>query len=176
MMQKKSHTKEMTIIMSNVGNINVPQVMSESIERFEVVSGDARVYDMPMFFYIMSMNGYMNITFGLSGKDRELCREYFRILSSMGVDVRIESSMENGIEENTEISPKKCGKCGVRIGEEYSRCPLCDSKAEKGEKEDKYFKTALFPQPYKEFKHRRCRKKNFVISKERLKAYFLLEP
>ncbi len=176
MMQKKSHTKEMTIIMSNIGNISVPQVMSESIERFEVVSGDARVYDMPMFFYIMSMNGYMNITFGLSGKDRELCREYFRILSSMGVDVRIESSMENGIEENTEIAPKKCGKCGVRIGEEYSRCPLCDSKAEKGDAEDKYFKTALFPQPYKEFRHRRCRKKNFVISKERLKAYFLLEP
>lgn len=176
MMQQKSHTKEMTLIMSNIGNVVLPEIMNDFIERVEVISGDARVYNMPMFFYIISMNGYMNIVFGLSGKDRNLCREYFRILSSMGVDVRIESSMENGIEENTEIAPKKCNNCGVRLGEEYSRCPLCDGKATAHDTPDAYFKTALFPTDVKEYKHRKSRKINPVITKDRLKAYFNLNP
>ena len=176
MMQKKSHTKEMTLIMSNIGNIVMPEIMSNHIERIEVISGDARVYDMPMFFYILSMNGYMNITFGLSGKDRNLCREYFRILSSMGIEVRVESSMENGIEDNVQIGPKKCEMCNVRLGEEYSRCPLCDAKAIESDIADSYFKTALFPYPVKEYEHRNKRKINPVISKERLKAYFNLNP
>ena len=176
MMQMKNHTKEMTIIMSNIGNFTLPPVMSNHIERIEVVSGDSRVYGMPMFFYIISMNGYMNIIFGLSGKDRSLCTEYFRILSSMGIDVRIESSMENGIKENTVTAPKKCGKCNVRIGEEYSVCPLCGEKATVTDTPDAYFKTALFPEEIKEYKHRRFRKINPVISKERFRAYFNLNP
>lgn len=176
LMQKKSHTKEMTLIMSNVGNIVLPEIMSNKIERFEVVSGDARVYNMPMFFYIISMNGYMNITFGLSGKDRKLCKEFFRILSTMGIPVRIESSLENGIEDNTEIAPKICDKCNVRIGEEYSRCPLCDSDAVKTDIPDEYFKTALFAQPYKKYVHAKSRKKKNIFSVERLKAYFLTNP
>lgn len=176
MMQKQSHTKEMTLIMSNIGNIVLPEIMNEHIERIEVVSGDARVYDMPMFFYIISMNGYMNVNFGLSGKDRKLCKEYFRILSSMGFNVRIESSMENGIADKAEAGPKMCRKCGVRIGEEYSRCPLCDEKASIADTPDAYFKTALFPYPAKEFEHRKSRKTNPIISKERIKAYFNLNP
>ncbi len=176
MMQKKSHTKEMTLIMSNIGNVVLPPIMNGYIERIELISGDSRVYDMPMFFYIISMNGHMNINFGLSGKDRKLCTEYFRILSSMGINVRVESSMENGIEENTEIAPKKCAQCGVRIGEEYSRCPLCDTKASLAETPDEHFRTALFPYPVKEYEHRKTRKINPVISKERLRAYFNLNP
>ena len=176
MMQKKSHTKEMTLIMSNIGNVTLPEIMNNAIERVEVISGDARVYDMPMFFYIISMNGYMNITFGLSGKDRTLCREYYKILSSMGVDIRIESSMENGIEDNSKTGPKKCCNCGVRLAEEYSRCPLCDGKASESDIAETYFKTAVFPSPSKEVVHRRIRKINPVISKERLRAYFNLNP
>ena len=176
MMQKKSHTNEMTLIMSNVGNVVLPEVMSNKIERIEIVSGDARVYNMPMFFYIMSMNGYMNIVFGLSGKDRRLCKEFFRILSSMGIPVRIESSLENGIEDNSETAPKICNKCNVRIGEEYSRCPLCDSAAVITDKPDEYFKTALFAQPFKKYVHAKTRKKKNIFSIERLKAYFLTNP
>ena len=175
-MQKKSHTTEMTLVLSNMGNTVLPKIMSDHIERLEVVSGDARVYNMPMFFYIMALNGYMNLVFGLSGKDRILCREFFRLLTSMGIGVRVESSLENGIEEHTKTCPKVCKKCNVRLGEEYTRCPLCDGSASETDVPDEYFKTALFPQPYKEFKHSRFRKKKFNISKERLKAYFLLKP
>ena len=176
MKQKKSHTEEMTLIMSNIGNVSLPEIMSKHIERVEVVSGDSRVYNMPMFFYILSSNGYMNIIFGLSGKDRRLCKEFFRIMSSMGINVRIESSMENGIEDCTETAPKMCKKCNVRIGEEYSRCPLCDSKASLHDIPDPYFKTALFVQPFKEVVHKKHRKTNLTLSKERLKAYFNLNP
>lgn len=176
LMQKKSHTNEMTLIMSNVGNVVLPEIMSNKIERIEVVSGDSRVYNMPMFFYIISMNGYMNIVFGLSGRDRRLCREFFKILTSMGIPVRIESSQENGIEDNTEVAPKICDKCNVRIGEEYSCCPLCGSDAVITDTPAEYFKTALFAQPYKKYIHRKSRKKLYGISKEKIKAYFLLNP
>ncbi len=176
MMQQKSHTKEMTLIMSNIGNVVLPEIMNNHIERIELISGDARVYNMPMFFYIISMNGYMNINFGLSGKDRKLCTEFFRILSSICPEVRIESSIENGVDENTEVAPKKCEKCGVRIGEEYSICPLCGEKATVTDTPDAYFKTALFPEDIKEYKHRKRRKINPVISKERLRAYFNRNP
>lgn len=176
LMQKKSHTEEMTLIMSNVGNVVLPEVMSNKIERIELVSGDSRVYNMPMFFYIISINGYMNIAFGLSGKDRRLCREFFKILTSMGIAVRIESSLENGVEDNTEVAPKMCNKCNVRIGEEYSRCPLCDSDAVVTDITDEYFKTALFAQPYKKYIHEKSRKKIYGLSKEKIKAYFLLDP
>lgn len=175
-MQKKSHTEEMTLILSNTGYTKLPDIMNEAIERIEVVSGDARVYDLPMFFYITAMNEHMNLVFGLSGKDRTLCREFFRLLSSMGIFVRVESSLENGIEENTEIGPKICNKCNIRIGEEYSRCPLCDNVATKTDIPDEYFKTALYPPVFKEVEHRKTRKKNFILSKERLKAYFMLKP
>ena len=176
MMQKKSHTKEMTLIMSNIGNVAMPEAMSRHVERIEIVSGDARVYNMPMFFYIISANGYMNAVFGLSGKDRELCTEFYRILASMGINVRIESALENGIEDNSPVAPKMCSNCNVRIAEEYSKCPLCGEKATVTDKADPYFKTAVFAQPYKEYKHPVCRKKNLTISKERLKAFFNLDP
>jgi hypothetical protein len=94
----------------------------------------------------------------------------------MGFSIRIESSHENGIEDNTEVSPKMCKSCGVRIGEEYSRCPLCDSKASAADTPDPYFKTALYVQPMKEVKHKKVRKPNLTLSKEHLKAYFNVNP
>lgn len=175
-MQKKSHNTDMTVLFSNLGNISLPEIMHESIERFDFVGGDARVYDMPLFCSAIGFNGYINMSFNLSGKDRSLCREFFRLLTSMGVPVRIESSEENGVETNAEIAPKVCKKCGVRLGEEYANCPLCDSEPTKTDIKDEYFKTALFPQPYKQIKHKMFSKRNYGLSAEKIKAYFILQP
>lgn len=175
-MQKKSHNTEMTVLFSNMGNVSLPPVMHEKIERFDFVGGDARVYDMPLFCSAIGFNGYMNMSFNLSGKDRSLPRDFFRTLTSMDIPVRIESSEENGVEDNVEISPKICTDCHVRLGEEYSRCPLCDGKPEKTEAEDKYFKTALYPQPYKKLIHKYSAGFSFDFSPEKIKAYFILQP
>ena len=175
-MQKKSHNKEMTVLFSNMGNVTLPEIMHEKIERLDFVGGDARVYDMPLFCSAIGFNGYMNMSFNLSGRNRCLPREFFRILTSLGVSVRIESSEENGVEDNKETTPKKCDKCGVRIGEEYSRCPLCDSIPEKADSEDEYFKTALYPQPYKKLKHKYSAGISFDLSFDKLKAFFILQP
>ena len=175
-MQKKSHNTEMTVLFSNMGNVVLPQIMHEKIERFDFVGGDARVYDMPLFCSAIGFNGYMNMSFNLSGKDRSIPREFFRTLTSMNIPVRIESSEENGVEDKTETAPKMCDKCGVRIGEEYSRCPLCDSEPTKTDSKDEYFKTALYPQPYKKLKHKYSAGVSFDLSLEKLKAYFILQP
>ena len=96
--------------------------------------------------------------------------EIYTELSKLG------DQFENGIEENTVTGPKKCTACGVRLGEEYSHCPLCDTKAAEHDIPDAYFRTALFPPHTKEFVHRKKRKINTVVSKERLRAYFNLNP
>lgn len=175
-MQKKSHNTEMTVLFSNMGNIILPEIMHDKIERLDFVGGDARVYDMPLFCSAIGFNGFMNMSFNLSGKDRSLPREFFRILASLGIAVRIESSEENGVEDKAGAAPKRCDKCGVRIGEEYSRCPLCDSTPTKADSKDLYFRTALYPQPYKKIKHRYSAGISLDLSVERLKAYFLLQP
>lgn len=175
-MQKKSHNTEMTVLFSNMGNVALPEIMHEKIERFDFVGGDARVYDMPLFCSAIGFNGYMNMSFNLSGKDRSLPREFFRHLTSLGVYVRIESSEENGVEDKAEVMPKRCDKCGVRIGEEYSRCPLCDSIPTKTDSKDTYFRTALYPQPYKKLKHKYSAGISFDLSFDKLKAYFILQP
>lgn len=174
--QKKTHNTEMTVVFTNVGNVKIPQVMSDAIERFELVGGDARVYDMSVFTSAISVNGYMHIGFNYSTKDVSFCREFFRILASYGVNVRVESSDENGIETAKEVYPKQCKVCGVRIGEEYSVCPLCGSEAEKAETADSYFKTALYPQPYKPYKHVPRKKKNRIHGIDRFHAWFNMDP
>ncbi len=175
-MQKKSHNTEMTVLFSNMGNVVLPPIMHEKIERFDFVGGDARVYDMPLFCSAIGFNGYMNMGFNLSGKDRILPREFFRTLSSMNIPVRIESSKENGVENKAEVAPKVCEKCGVRLGEEYSKCPLCDGEPTKTDSKDSYLKTALFPHPYKKLKHKYTAKSNYGLSLEKIKAYFILQP
>lgn len=175
-MQKKSHNTEMTVLFSNMGNVSLPEIMHEKIERFDFVGGDARVYGMSLFCSAIGFNGYMNMSFNLSGKDRSLPREFFRILTSMGVPVRIESSEENGVEKKAEVAPKVCEKCNVRLGEEYACCPLCDAEPTVTDSEDKYFKTALFPQPYKEIEHNHSSKSVYGLSADKIKAYFILQP
>lgn len=92
------------------------------------------------------------------------------------IPVRIESSEENGVEDKTETAPKMCDSCGVRIGEEYSHCPLCDSEPTKTDSKDEYFRTALYPQPYKKIKHKYSAGVSFDLSLEKLKAHFILQP
>ena len=175
-MQKKTHNTEMTVVFTNMGSIKIPQIMSDAIERFELVGGDARVYDMSVFTSAISVNGYMHIGFNYSTKDVSFCREFFRILAAYNIDVRVESSDENGIETATEAYPKMCSKCNVRIGEEYGVCPLCGSVPEKAEKADDYFKTALYPQPYKPYKHVPRKKKNRIHGIDRFHAWFNMDP
>lgn len=174
--QKKTHNTEMTVVFTNMGNIKIPQIMSDAIERFELVGGDARVYDMSVFTSAISVNGYMHIGFNYSTKDVSFCREFFRILASYGVSVRVESSDENGVEAANEAYPKMCSECNVRIGEEYGKCPLCGSVPEKAGTADSYFKTALYPQPYKPYKHVPRKKKNKIYDIDRFHAWFNMDP
>ena len=174
--QKKSHNTEQTILFSNIGNVVLPEIMHEKIQRLDVAAGDSRVYDMSMFCSAISFNGYMNLSFSLTGKDHSIPISFFRSLTEMNIPVRVESTLGNGIEEKTEIAPKHCEECKVRLGEEYSVCPLCDAKAKAYEKEDMYFSTALYPVTFKRDIPPYVDKKNRSLSAEKLKAYFILQP
>lgn len=175
LIQRISHNSEMTVVLSNMGNVKMPEIMSEALERVELVGGDARVYDMSVFTTAISLNGYMHIGFNYSTKDFSFCREFFRILAGYGLSVRVESSDENGL-DLTATEPKQCKKCSVRIGEEYSICPLCGGKADKAEKADEYFKTALYPQPYKKYEHIKRKRRNKIYDINRFHAWFNMDP
>ena len=54
-----------------------------------------------------------------------------RLICGIKYTVHYPSTEENGIEKKTEISPKKCNNCNVRLAEEYSRCPLGVLKVDK---------------------------------------------
>ncbi|MCM1545090.1 MAG: hypothetical protein NC110_07325 [Ruminococcus sp.] len=173
-LQKISHNNAMTVMLSNVGNVSLSPKMADKIERIDFIGGDARVYDLPMFCSVVGLNGFLNFCFSVTGKDVSVCREFFSLLSSKGITIRVESSDANGTENcrAEDIYPKACPCCGVEIGEEYTRCPLCGEKPVNGERKIDFFKTAVFPQPYEKVQQVPEAKGELNLSKERLKAYF----
>lgn len=174
--QKKNHNKEMTVVFTNLGNVSMPQIMSDALERIEVVGGDARVYDMPVFISAVSHAGYMHIAFNYSTRDYSFCREFFRFLAGQGISVRVESTDDNGVEDGEAVYSKRCKECNVRIGEEYSRCPLCGGKPRKADTDDEFFKTSLYPQPYEKYEHIKRKKGNHIHGIDRFHAWFNMDP
>lgn len=171
--QIKTHQNGMTVIISNIGVINLPDWLSEKIERIDVVSGNGSVYGMPILSTCASVNGYLNICFSQCHESTDFCKEYFRIISSDGVRVRVETSDGNGFNEDERTEEgKRCSVCDVDLGEEYTVCPLCNSKTVAEAKKIPGFVTAEYPLSFEQPDHTPSKAKSTPLSKEKLKAYF----
>jgi len=175
LIQKSTHTKEMSWLFSNLGVIGMPPAMAEKIERVDFCGGDARVYDMSYFLNATGHNGFISMAFSVSGRDNVVYKTFFRILASEGINLRAESSECRRTTDKARIYPKMCPACKVRIGEEYTECPLCGASPEKTETEDTHFRTALFPQNF-EYPKGSIRKYSVEgPSVEKARAFFSLE-
>ncbi len=89
--QKKTHQRIVSLMLSNLGNITLPEVMSEKIERYELIGGDPRKYGLTTFCAGIGVNGHLCICFSTANSDSALYKEFFTSLSAQGIRVRIES-------------------------------------------------------------------------------------
>jgi hypothetical protein len=171
--QIKNHQNSMTLIISNIGVINLPAWMNERIERIDIISGNGTVYGMPMLSTCASVNGKLNICFSQCHRNTDFCKEYFRIISEDGVRVRVETTDDNGFDVNSRNTDgKRCKHCNIDLGEEYTVCPLCHEKAINETKKIPNIRTAEYPLSYSQPDHSAIKIKNPPLTKERIKAYF----
>ena len=172
--QKKDHRNSMSVILTNVGETELPPSLIDKIERCDSIPGNVTLYGLPITTSPVTHNGYMNLSFSINNKDTSFPKEFFRILSSLGVRVRIESTDDNGFDEATKNeNGKRCLYCNVDLGEEYNICPLCGKPAVCADKKIHGFKTAEYPET---FKHPDLSSKPVNVKyrsfKDKLNAYF----
>ena len=171
--QIKSHRNDMTLIISNVGVINLPTWISEKIERVDIISGNGSVYGLPILSTCATVGDYLNICFTQCHENTAFCREYFRIITTDGVRVRVETSDGNGYNESEANNEgKRCKECNIDLGEEYTVCPLCKAKAENSKKTIDGLKTAPYPLTFEKPDHSWNNYKSIPLSMEKIKAYF----
>ena len=171
--QIKSHINGMTTIISNIGIVEYPQWMLDKIERVDVISGNGTVYGLPTISTCVTVGEFLNICFSQCHKNTDFCKEFFRIISSDGVQVRVETSDDNGYcEEEKNPDGKRCRLCDIDLGEEYTVCPLCGAKSVNEEKKIKSIVTAPYPLSYSLPDHSAAKVAKTSFSKEKLKAYF----
>lgn len=173
--QKKNHADSMTSILTNLGNISFGEVLDSKIERLECVGGDIRIYGLTTMASVVSFNGYLNLFLNSSVENTTLFRDFFKTLSEDGVDVRVESSHDNGFDLSRKSETgKRCQSCGVDLGEEYTVCPLCKSKATEEKKHIEGFETAAYSSEFKERNTVSAAKTAHKPSFEKLRAFFNL--
>ncbi len=171
--QIKNHINGMTTIISNIGVINFPLWIAERIDRVDVISGNGSVYGLPIISTCVTVGDYLNICFSQCHENTDFCKEYFRIISSDGVRVRVETSDGNGYceEEKSDLG-KRCELCNIDLGEEYTICPLCSEKSVNAHKQIPGIVTVPYPVNFTQPSHEKAKIKEAPLSKEKLKAYF----
>lgn len=95
MKQAKSHNC-FTTILTNTGESEFSPKVKEKIERFDGVNGDTSGYGLISTCSAVSINGFFNLCFSICSHDTSWPKECVRVLSSQGLDIRIESTHGNG--------------------------------------------------------------------------------
>lgn len=93
--QAKSHSC-FTTILTNTGHAVLSDKLKEKIERFDGVNGDTSGYGLISTCSAVSANGFFNLCFSICSHDTSWPKECVRVLSSQGLDIRIESTNGNG--------------------------------------------------------------------------------
>lgn len=93
--QKKTHSG-FTTILTNTGNTEVSPELADKLERVDGVNGDTSGYGLISTCSAVSCNGLFNLCFSVCGHDASWPKECVRVLSSQGLDIRVESTHGNG--------------------------------------------------------------------------------
>ena len=81
-----------TSIISNLGNVEVPDAMSNHIDRFDFILGAS--YDTKVKSAVAGFKGDLVITFTRSIEEASVERAFFTFLVEQGIPVEIESNQE----------------------------------------------------------------------------------
>ena len=172
--QKKDHRNSMSVILTNLGKTELSPKIAEKVERCDSIPGNVTLYGLPITTSPITHNGYTNISFSINNRDTSFPKEFFKILCSLGVRIRVESTDDNGYDESKkDENGKRCPHCDVDLGEEYTVCPLCGEKAVSENKKIQGFKTAEYPKVFTlpDLSGKKAKVK-YSSLKEHLKAYF----
>ena len=93
--QKKTHAG-FTTILTNIGSADFDKELSEKIERFEGINGDTSGYGLVSTCSVSSNNGLISMCFSVCSHDTSWPMECVRVLTSQGLNIRIESTHGNG--------------------------------------------------------------------------------
>lgn len=98
-MQHKSHAAN-TTILTNTGEAEPNEKLVGRVERIEGVNGDTSGYGLISTCSALSYNGLFTMCFSVCSHDTSWPMNCVRVLSEQGLDIRIESTHGNGVEEN----------------------------------------------------------------------------
>ena len=82
--------KKSCLSFSNLGNIRVPDIMQQYIERFDFIIGPQA--QAPYNCSAYSYNGILNVTFTRDIKESRLETYFFRELQKLNVEVTVQSN------------------------------------------------------------------------------------
>lgn len=85
-----------TTILTNTGETAFSERVINKIERVDGVNGDTSGYGLLITCSALSNNGLFSLCFSICSKDTSWAKECVRVLSSQGLDIRIESTDGNG--------------------------------------------------------------------------------
>lgn len=95
--QEKSHGNN-TTILTNTGNSDLSPTLEKEIIRADGVNGDTSGYGLISTCSALSCNGVFNLCFSTCAHDVSWTKECVRVLSQLGLRIRIESTHGNGEE------------------------------------------------------------------------------
>lgn len=93
--QESSHGNN-TTILTNTGNNDLSPILKGEIIRADGVNGDTSGYGLISTCSALSCNGIFNLCFSTCAHDVSWARECIRVLSELGLRIRIESTHGNG--------------------------------------------------------------------------------
>ena len=76
-----------TMVVSNVGKVKLPEEISPFVESFSVFASTAKLQ-----VCVCSCGDTLSVGFSSRYEDTDIQRNFFRLLSGMGVDVEIKSN------------------------------------------------------------------------------------
>lgn len=171
-LQKRSHANQ-TGIYTNLGVVELPQTMTQHIERLELVNGDTKGYGLPSTCSSVSFNNQFVFCVSANNLQQQVWQEFAKILSAQGLGMRVECSYAQKKEAALQTANGgRCVHCGVSLPGDYAACPLCGCPSSEEEKTD--FQTVAVPYPSAEVraKESAVRKSASCCTAQRLQAYF----
>ncbi len=82
--------RKSSITISNLGVVDIPEVMKPFIERFDFILGEQAICTNACS--VTTYNGKMNITFLRTVRESEVEREFFCFLRKLGLEIKVESN------------------------------------------------------------------------------------
>ena len=87
-------TKANSFCLSNLGEVDLPNDMRKYVTKVTFANGTSN--EAPINLGVTNYNGNVYMTLSCSILERDFQREFFRVLSSLGLDITIEN---NDLEE-----------------------------------------------------------------------------